>query len=388
MAGVPIRLIRNDGGKIELMAESMTMTVERGFNPSPLPFTGSTRWAADYNMNKAAIVIQGVVTDDDVTRRPVGSKGVADIDFSHNQNLDVWFPTGGTGLNIADNRQFILTSGAGAHTFVFDSTKTAASTVPTFSAGIISIGTGGITTVSDLCDEVIDAFTRDYTGSGGPDLSARFTAVKKNSFVSNVTNSRVRVTQKIAGNVGFYSPSFDNWVVDNTLSSSGRPGTVPYHIRFRKGKTDSTKSAGDKVMDLWGVMNNSNNSNTGVAITTFRLVNLLALFGDELSRNALNHNREDYIIGIQIPYQSLITAANDGEYTPRNFFMPTGAFRKPNEKDSAINKLDVGVEFDPWTADGDYTGIKGTVAKIDFNYNAAETTYDFNMVFMPADWII
>ena len=81
--GTPIRFVRNDGGIIELMATTLTMNVDRGVTPLPLPFAGGSRFAFDLNLPKALITIEGVMTDDDLLN--IGNAGRAAsavIDFS------------------------------------------------------------------------------------------------------------------------------------------------------------------------------------------------------------------------------------------------------------------------------------------------------------------
>ena len=81
--GVPIRLVRNDGQLIQIMATDVALDVERKTGGIPMPFTGSTRMGFDFNLNNASIVINGVITDDDIVH--IGSsnkKAKAKIDFS------------------------------------------------------------------------------------------------------------------------------------------------------------------------------------------------------------------------------------------------------------------------------------------------------------------
>jgi len=81
--GTPIRLVRNDGGIIELMATTMTMNVDRGVNPHGMPFTGGSRWAFDLNLPKALITIEGIMTDDDILNASsIGQDAKGVIDFS------------------------------------------------------------------------------------------------------------------------------------------------------------------------------------------------------------------------------------------------------------------------------------------------------------------
>ena len=92
----------------------------------------------------------------------------------------------------------------------------------------------------------------------------------------------------------------------------------------------------------------------------------------------------DYIIGIQIPYNSKIQADGD-TYVARNFFMPTGLNKKAKDKGSEANTLPASTTFS--TGD-EYTGIQGTVTKMDIFYDAGATVYGFRMDFSPVDNMI
>ena len=89
----------------------------------------------------------------------------------------------------------------------------------------------------------------------------------------------------------------------------------------------------------------------------------------------------DYIIGIQIPYNSTIQAGGK-TYTARNFIMPTGWSVSETEKSSAGNVLEASADL---TKDGNRAGIKGVVQKLDITYQAGENVYGFVMNFIPVD---
>ena len=92
----------------------------------------------------------------------------------------------------------------------------------------------------------------------------------------------------------------------------------------------------------------------------------------------------DYIIGMQIPYNSLIQHIANDDYTERNLIMVTGS-ADANQQDALANNLDVGVAFDPTNK---YTGIAGTVVAMSFNYIAGENVYEGSLTFMPVDFIV
>ena len=63
-----IQLIRRDSTTIELEATNIGFSIQRNVMVHPLPLL-ATRAALDLNMPSVAIVIDGIITDDDVVRR-------------------------------------------------------------------------------------------------------------------------------------------------------------------------------------------------------------------------------------------------------------------------------------------------------------------------------
>tara|TARA_R100001082_G_C4265960_1_gene117604 strand:+ start:80 stop:589 length:510 start_codon:yes stop_codon:yes gene_type:complete len=143
-------------------------------------------------------------------------------------------------------------------------------------------------------------------------------------------------------------------------------------IEYFSGGTDGMKkSAGDKVQDLYGIINNST---VGGAFL-------------KKLRPSLNWRKNevlDYVVGIQIPYNSILKTDGGDLYTARNFFMPTGLYYG-KEKTSEGNDHPASVEFDRTQ---ETTGIQGSVQKLDITYDAGESVYSFNMIFAPIDNMI
>ena len=90
----------------------------------------------------------------------------------------------------------------------------------------------------------------------------------------------------------------------------------------------------------------------------------------------------DYIVGIQIPYNSSVQADSD-TFVARNFIMPTGIFVSEKEKSSEGNNNPAGATFT-----GNRNGIKGTVNKLDITYEAGENVYTMTMQFVPIDLLM
>jgi hypothetical protein len=194
----------------------------------------------------------------------------------------------------------------------------------------------------------------------------------------------------LEGDFGGSSPSFAGWSATDT---SG-PLSIPLHSFFRGGKSNTiSKSAGDKAMDLWGVLNNMNNNNgAGHALSKAVIASIVAPIGGlGLARKTMDllgasDIQEDYIIGIQIPYHSLIQASGSDDLVQRNFFMPTGK-KQADQKGSEANTKDVSSKFIHY-ADSEYTGMKGTIQQFILNYDAGATVYEYQMTFVPIDFIL
>jgi len=171
----------------------------------------------------------------------------------------------------------------------------------------------------------------------------------------------------------------------------------PYHTQYSGGRDSSSttnKSAGDKVAELYAVLNNSNNGGGGAFVGGAALVGGGALLAGAASGGALavqgggaglaaalalqNSKYGDYIIAIQIPFSSNV---NSNESL---FYMPTGGFMKTDDK-TADNAVVAGSEY---TGTGDeYTAIKGTVANATFVQLGGEPIYSYTINFAPIDWI-
>lgn len=387
--GTPIRLVRNDGGIIELMATTMTMNVDRGVSPLAMPFAGGSRFAFDLNLPKALITIEGVMTDDQLYSSDLQAEASATIDFSRIQgealdstlrfdnaflidglldgvtNNDI--STAKHSIKINDTHEVWLAKSSSANQgfdggssryYITIHNNTASRSAADIAASLTSlVGT--------------------YTGTFA------LTASTINSPIDNTTNTAVVLTQVNKGASGNMSqPTFPTWE-----SVYGKP----YHITYsggRAGSTSANKSAGDKVAELYAVLNNSNNGGGGAAAMGVGALGVgiatggaAILVGGGLAAASianLDNKYGDYIIGIQIPFSSNI---NDNESL---FYMPTGSFMGREDK-TADNAPVVGTKFNAY--DSEFTGIKGTVANATFVQLGGEPLYSYTINFAPIDWI-
>jgi len=394
--GTAIRLVQDSGNLIELNATNIAFTVDRGVTPHSLPALGGRRFSIDLNKNKSLIVVEGVFTDD--TQGSGARNASALIDFSVSQS---GANTGDFGHVFVtnDNIDSLLISTTSARMTIRDSAGTSFNLFFEETAG-----TPGYNTVTDkLRIKSTDGtritavqFTQgvaDWINTDVPTISA----VVVNSLINQNSlglNTALRVTHDVIGAIG--NTAIIGFAFGGSVHHLSKP-RKPHIEVFSGGRNSIAKSAGDKVMDLYGIMNNSSRNLPEVAIGgtlaaiggaagalfTGGLSLALTVAGGGLTVNS-QFGDDDYIIGIQIPYNSKIQAGGD-TYVARNFFMPTGLRKTSDDKGSEANTLPASTKFS--TGDN-FTGIQGTVTKMDIFYDAGESVYGFRMDFSPIDNMI
>lgn len=399
--GTPIRLIfdkpenmRNAGYEngMELNALSIVLSVERKVGGMPAPLMGGKRFGIDLNRVNSTILIEGVFTDDDHNRRTHSARGaVATIDFGLQQR-----DTHSVG-SIPD----IVTSNFGKLAEGFASLRITEKDGTVHTVSFVE-SSGSVGHVSGGTVRVQDTSTSTYITAAQLATAVAAAVATFGAFTTTVTASNL-------------NPSEGNSLLTITQSNNGPMGTatsirfgnsafyVPYHTHFAKGSSSGTrsKSAGDKVQDLYGILHNTQRAIGaalgGIAIGVGILAGVAATGGVAAigigagvaaggsvvgGGGVLFTVDGDYPIGIQIPYNSMIQAPDGKEYTARNFLVPTGNLKGVDEKMSQGNNNSADVEFS--TGDN-MTGIQGAIQKFDVGYSAGEQIYTFQMVFAPID---
>lgn len=383
--GTPIRLVRNDGGIIELMATTLTMNVDRGVSPLAMPFAGGNRFAFDLNLPKSLITIEGVMTDDNISVDNSAKEAVGSIDFAKVQDpgfdVQTWVSTTNIDSIIAPVPSADDAGVAHAETFIEINsikiylTQHSSDRGSTGGRNYISVFTGSAYRTADDIAESLN----------------QLIATNKNTwkFQSTRNGSVVTMTTIDLNSNGNDIMNMNDGFGDLTI----RP-YQPKHVQFAGGRDASSvtdKSAGDKVAELFAVLNNSNNGGGGsMALGGATLASgvltggvgiavgaaVMTVGGINLMQGDTKYG--DYIIAIQIPFSSNV---NNRESI---FYMPTGSFKQTTDK-TADNALATGTEFD--TSERHYTGIKGTVANATFVQLGGEPLYSYTINFAPIDWI-
>ena len=384
---------------MELQALSIALSVERKVGGMPLPLLGGKRLGIDLNMVNSTIVIEGIFTDDDVNRRIVVSSGANGfIDFSIAQIF-----SGSNGFAIINKSNFQhLTTGDSK--LVITQKNGDEKTIHFVQDASKDYSNPGVTNV--VTDSNAPAGTKVFihptnflehaemaqsiqTALGASHLNSTINATLASSDFTNLANSKVVLQETTVGKMsGAESIAFKN---ATTYAPMHRPLTGG-----RDSATHKPKSAGDKVQDLYGILHNT--SRGTAALVAGALIGLVAApaavgAGAAVAAGAaggaaaglVSFFNGEYPIGLQIPYNSMITAQDGKKYSVRNFLIRTGLIQSTNSKISDGNNHNANQAFS--TMD-ETTGIQGTIQKFDVGYNAGEQHYTYQMVFAPIDMII
>lgn len=391
-----VRLVRNDGELLELDCMSYSLNITRSVPVLPVPVFGE-RYSVDLNMVTADYKLSVMLADDDCASSSFEKKGaVASIDFSARKEdssgshavLMSGDGAGGIDADDLNNLYFeIETAYTGTTTslkpvrIVFDSTTSSNTRVN--NPQTITVGIQGVTTGAGLASAIKTAlegaagqYTDQLTTDGGTNFTDAFTITAGTGINSSLGNAKLTFTAKEKGFAGNNeTPSFSTSFASKT----------PFFEVFAGGLDKSCKSAGDKLQDLIGYVGNAT---LGVGAVGRALggpsdpddPNSLV----EANFSLATKQSADYIIGLQLPYNSLITStsAND-DYAERNMMIMTGR-TNAYEQGSEANTLSVSSVFDPTNPK---TGITGTVVAMSFSYNAGENVYEGDLTFMPIDFM-
>ena len=393
-----IRLVRKDKKTIELDATSYTLTVSRSVPVIPIPVLAE-RLAIDINAVQMDIQIDCILRDDDCSATSFQQDAAfCTIDFGLSADT-----TGGQNDLYIDGATPVVTM-ADLHNKTFElatayTNKSRArlpitvklnnsSSSHTFGSGtpLLTLGIQGATTSAHIASRMVSAFGQSNsfniqltsTGSTSDTLGSAFTisAVSGSNFATGV--SKVIITAVEKGPDGNNTtPNF--WSDNGTLAN-------PKFEMFHGGTLHNCKSAGDKLQDLIAAVGNSNLSGPSGG--------LLDLGLDTDTDNGLDMSfslgdlSSDYIIGLQIPYNSLVQKTNtdtssDG-YVARNLLMVTG-MNSVEKQSSEGNIYPFGTDFE---VSNKRTGIRGTVVGINFGYDAGNNIYEGSVTFQPADLIV
>ena len=370
VVNIPVRLVRKDNKLIPLDVTELVLDVDRGVNARTGLTGGAKRFAIDLNRPKAVILLKGYIVDDEFSNGQGALSSSASVDFSRrggtadtesyswvNQMTSLVGDLAADTFSGHQVKKLTLTATDG-NSFVIHFIKS--STVHGYNLGSsgkyhVSIhDTSSMHTTTEIAQNLANLINSSANGDA---LSSRFTASVHDSTLSDETNVMVKIIQDVGGEAGNGAVSWNN---DTYLHTPA----IKNFIGGRDATSSTGKSAGDKVAELYAVLNNSNDG----------------------GKIRLGGTKGDYIGGIQIPFNSTVNA-DGGKYKAMNFFMPTGAKRKKKDKEATAAKA-ASTIIEDTNSRTDFSFIKGAVTKATFVQMGGEPIYSFDIQFLPIDSIL
>lgn len=376
-SNIPVRLIGQDGSVYQLMVTTLTMDVDRKIVGMPLPFSGSERVTYDGNLSTAMITLEGYITDDDVIHINSGGKqATAFIDYSYDtlDASDIPWSFWVTPSYVAGDEETLDDFTKSKHLFALDAggIQDIYYTKSTATSGLDG-GTGKY--FIQVHDGTARVSIQQMATNTAELINNHFPAYMSATVVNSESgspNCKVIITRVTIGESGNGPTPFFSGVTFPTNAS------FPAHQEFSFGADSgfsSGMSAGDRVMELYSILNNS-------------VDDMKQMVKDEESDKIywIEQNTSRYIIGLQIPFNSTQHATGGEKYKAMNFFMSSGW---NDENETTLDKaLPAGTDFNIERYGFTRTGIGGTIDKATFVQIGGEPIYQFNILFTPTNHII
>tara|TARA_R100000458_G_C8047550_1_gene96182 strand:- start:23 stop:463 length:441 start_codon:yes stop_codon:yes gene_type:complete len=146
------------------------------------------------------------------------------------------------------------------------------------------------------------------------------------------------------------------------------------------------------VQDILGIVANSNNTQrTTTGSFAGDVLEFIGKITDWIDRRpTLTAEQGDYILGIQIPYDTEVTKGvpiGDDEFAQRNFFITHGDQSK-SQKVAKSNMVLAKRRFNPNATNSRRNGIKATITDFAVMHDAQERLYNFTMKLIAVDSLI
>ena len=269
---IPVRLVRKDGGLIPLNVTTLTLDVDRSINPHTIPFAGGERFAFDLNMAKAVILLEGVITDDDLVSVELGRSAKASIDFSTTGTVGVYNsvskrtnnihqPFVGSALTALVKKitaddfadvgipQLTIQAKDGTSYIIFFIKSDTTYGYDLGGSGEYHVSIGEADDTMRTAAEIA-GYLRDLINSGANSnaLSSRFTATRVDSTNTDEPDTTVVITLDTTGrDNGNETPSWEN-------KNRGDPHSETFVGGIDSASEFTNMSAGDKVMSLFATL--------------------------------------------------------------------------------------------------------------------------------------
>jgi len=414
-----IQLIRKDGQVIELQAESVNFSVTRSASVWSPPIFG-VRLGFDTNSAMVGITVTGILTDDESVSGSAGASVIFDLSRSTTIASN-WFSQqsaiGHTNMQMiiaALHGKEIVFQSCGQNTAglgenislrfystgsVPSPTVATKSIIPVNLTGTVN-HTGDILTAMNTAMNAASVKVNTATvtiptlftitlGAGTSETSAM------SQGYPTVSNEKMTLTNKVVGTDG----NTRVLVSGAAGVSSTQDWTNPFFTsQFTGGVTGSRKTKGDKVQDLLDMTVNVSAGGGFISPQSFTgdLIEMPDSLGSfdvsKLLRISESESVSKYIVGIRIPYESMVTASGVTEEV-RQFIVPSGpGVSMPSHSNTEV--------FDPVEVDsnGDFSrpnpfmrqgvAIPGIVQTFEPAYAAGDSVWTYSLGFNACEQLI
>jgi len=414
-----IQLIRRSGEVIELQAESVNFSVTRGVAVWALPVFG-VRAGLDLNQNLFSITVNGIMTDD---VQPTGSASASCIiDLSRSTtNANSWFvqrqalgnsnwtsikevlhgkqihirSAGQESASVAGslNEKIVLqffSSGAlgatVAETSIVPVDIASTTNTETLATAIKTALDGGSCKVNTATTAISSIFTTTLeTGSSATSVT--------DQGLSGSLNELVRITNTVKSADGNTQTQ-----LSGAAGVSSQDFTDPFFVsNFTGGVTGSRKSKGDKIQDIIDATVNASAGGGMLSPQSFTgdLIEMPDALGKfdiaTLLRIAESPSVSKYIVGIRIPYESMVTATGVTEEI-RQFIVPSGPGKSyPSESNiEPFDPVDVvngeTIRPNPFFRQG--IAIPGIVQSFEPAFQAGDSVWTYTLGFNACEQLL
>ena len=414
-----IQLIRRSGEVIELQAESINFSVTRGVAVWALPVFG-VRAGLDLNQNLFSITVNGIMTDD---TQPTGSASASCIiDLSRSTtNANSWFVqrqalgnSNWTSIKEALHGKQIHIRSAGQESASVAGSLNEKIVLQFFSSGALGATVAETSIVrvdiaSTTNTETLATAFKTALDGGSCKVNTATTAISSiftttletGSSATSVTdqglsgslNELVRITNTVKSADGNTQTQ-----LSGAAGVSSQDFTDPFFVsNFTGGVTGSRKSKGDKIQDIIDATVNASAGGGMLSPQSFTgdLIEMPDALGKfdiaTLLRIAESPSVSKYIVGIRIPYESMVTATGVTEEI-RQFIVPSGPGKSyPSESNiEPFDPVDVvngeTIRPNPFFRQG--IAIPGIVQSFEPAFQAGDSVWTYTLGFNACEQLL
>ena len=415
-----IQLIRRDTSVIELEAEEIAFSFQRMVAVHALPVL-ATRAALDLNQTNIIIKVSGILMDDTSGSTGVGSSMMIDLSLSGGSSLgSTWFGSLSTktwsyaksqlyGKEVVLSTAGQLAAGLNENITIRLTNGVVVNTIANKSVINVNIAsTTNTETVTTAIKQALDAasihvntlsvlFTTEMSvlQSLGQAGAISYQAQNPGTAGNYSTGEKITLSNTKTGAHGNHTVIKQS---DSSTSGAGQTWENPFIISNLTGGVAPLKmTKGDKLQDLMNMI--ANPSPGGALISPQVLTGGLIDLPDSIAsvdtaqflRISESKAVQKYIIGIRIPYESVISDPN-GQQVLRQFLIPAGPGTdySAESNTSAYDPIDLvngeKIRPNPFLQQG--VAIPAIVTSFDPSFTAGDSVWNYDLSMAAVEQLV